>query len=140
MPEPFTLEVHTPHRLFFSEKVRSLVAPLIDGEAGILINHAPFTAPLATGILKIQDQHGNWKEAFITEGILEVKTHKTVLLVEAAEWPDEIDEQGAQTAKDDAEETLKTRILKFETATAKAKLKRAHMRLKAVSRSKTKQN
>jgi F-type H+-transporting ATPase subunit epsilon len=140
MPEPFTLEVHTPHRLFFSGKVSSVIVPLADGEVGILINHAPFTAPLVVGILKIQDTDGRWTEAFITEGILEVETRKTVILVEAAEWPGEINEAAALAAKKEAEEILKTRILKFETATAREKLKRAETRLKTASRGKTEKN
>ncbi|MDR1625214.1 MAG: ATP synthase F1 subunit epsilon [Spirochaetia bacterium] len=134
MPEAFTLEVHTPHRLFFSGKVRGAIVPLDDGEAGIVVNHSPFIAPLAVGILKIQDADGLWTEAFITSGILEVKTRKTVILVEAAEWPGEINEAAARASKNEAEETLKTRILKFETATAREKLKRAEMRLKVAGR------
>ncbi|MDR1931743.1 MAG: ATP synthase F1 subunit epsilon [Spirochaetales bacterium] len=129
----FTLEIHTPYRLFFSDEVQSLTVLLEDGEIGICTGHAPFTAPVCTGILKIKDKNGNRKEAFTTEGIVEVK-NKTILMVEAAEWPEEIDEARALAAKHDAEETLKTRILKFETAAAKSKLKRAETRLKVRGR------
>jgi F-type H+-transporting ATPase subunit epsilon len=134
MPNLFTLEVHTPYRLFFSGEVQGFTAALDDGEIGVCVDHAPFTAPVCTGILKIKDKDGAWKEAFTTEGILEVKARKTVLLVETAEWPEEINEERALTSKREAEETLKTRILKFETVTARAKLKRADMRLKVYGR------
>jgi F-type H+-transporting ATPase subunit epsilon len=136
MPDLFTLEVHTPHRLFFSGQVESVSVTLEDGEIGVYINHAPFTSAVCTGILKIKDKTGSWREAFTTEGILEVQAAKTILMVEAAEWPEEINEESALAAKQEAEETLKTRILKFETANAKAKLKRAQMRLTVFARGK----
>jgi F-type H+-transporting ATPase subunit epsilon len=139
MPNLFTLEVHTPHRLFFSGQIESVTLLLEDGEISIMVNHAPFTAPVCTGVLKIRDNAGRLREAFITDGILEVKNTKTVLLVESAEWPEEIDETRALAAKTDAEETLKTRILKFETATARAKLKRAETRLKVFGKQKRKE-
>jgi F-type H+-transporting ATPase subunit epsilon len=134
MPALFTFEVHTPYRPFFSDSVEAVTTTLNDGEIGIYADHSPFTAPVCTGILKIKDKTGQWKEAFTTEGILEVAGEKTVLLVEAAEWPDEIDYNRALAAKRRAEEILKTRILKFETINARAKLKRAETRLKVYSR------
>jgi F-type H+-transporting ATPase subunit epsilon len=134
MPALFTFEVHTPYRLFFSDSVEAVITSLSDGEIGIYADHSPFTAPVRTGILKIKDKAGQWKEAFTTEGILEVNGKKTVLLVEAAEWPDEIDYNRALAAKQGAEEILKTRILKFETINALAKLKRAKTRLMVYSR------
>ena len=136
MPDLFTLEVHTPYRLFFADKIEMLIVRIEDGEIGIYVNHIPITAPVCTGILKVKDKSGLWREAFITEGILEVTGKKTVILAETAEWPEEINEEAALTARREAEEVLKTRILKFETATAKAKLRRAEMRLLVCARKK----
>jgi len=62
---------------------------------------------------------------------LEVTSHKTVLLSDAAEWPAEIDYERAKEAKVRAEETLKSAMLKFETEAASTSLKRANMRLRA---------
>ncbi|MDR3338429.1 MAG: ATP synthase F1 subunit epsilon [Treponema sp.] len=127
----FSFEVHTPYRLFYSTPVAAITLPLVDGEIGVYANHSFFTAPVCTGILKIKDQKGQWLEAFITEGILEVKGHKTVLLVDAAEWPDEIDYDRALAAKERAETLIKTGSFRFETDTARASLKRAEFRIKA---------
>jgi F-type H+-transporting ATPase subunit epsilon len=127
----FPFEVHTPYRRFFSDHIEALVITLIDGEIGVYANHSAFTAPVETGIMRIKDRDGAWRGAFITEGILEVKEHKTVLMVDAAEWPEEIDKDRAREAKDRAEERLKTGMLKFETDKAASSLKRARFRLKA---------
>jgi F-type H+-transporting ATPase subunit epsilon len=126
----YSFEVHTPYRRFLSEQVEAIVITLIDGEIGVYAHHSPFTAPVNTGILKIKGKDGAWRQAFTTEGILEVKEHKTVLMVDAAEWPDEIDYDRAVAAKKRVEESLETGMLKFETDNAIATLKRAETRIK----------
>ncbi|MDR2742905.1 MAG: ATP synthase F1 subunit epsilon [Treponema sp.] len=130
MAKLFNLEVHTPYRLFYANKVDAIVVTLIDGEIGIYADHTFLIAPVVTGVLKIKDKEGQWKQAFTTEGVLEVSGHRTVLVVDAAEWPEEIDCDRAQAAKKRAEEQLEAAMFKFETDNARALLKRAEMRLK----------
>jgi F-type H+-transporting ATPase subunit epsilon len=131
MAELFNFEVHTPYRPFFSGKVAFISLTLADGDIGVYAHHSPFTAPAVSCILRITDDKGAQKSAFITEGILEVKDHKTVLMVDAAEWPEEIDHERAAAAKETAEQALKSAMLKFEIDNAKAKLRKAEYRLKA---------
>ena len=131
MASLFNFEIHTPYRPFFSGRVEAITLTLTDGEIGVYAQHSPFSAQVICCILRIKDDNGQWKHAFITEGILEVKDHKTVLIVDAAEWPGEIDRERALMAKDLANENLKTSMLKFETNRIKAKLRRAEFRLKA---------
>lgn len=130
MPDLFTFEVYTPYRLFYADSVEAVTLTLQDGEIGIYANHDFFTAPVVPCVLKVKDKQGRWKAAFVTEGILEVTHHKTVLLVDAAEWPEEIDGARAEAAKGHAREALESGILKFEIDNAKAALKRAEIRLK----------
>ena len=129
----FNFEVHTPYRLFFSGKTEAIILTLSDGEIGIYARHSAFTAPVVTCILKLKDDKGKWRNAFITNGILEVKDHKNVLIVDAAEWPEEIDKERAIEAKKEAEKTLSDSRLKFEIDKAKEKLRRAEYRLKTLS-------
>ena len=56
---------------------------------------------------------------------------KTVLMADSAEWPDEIDHGRATEAKRRAEEALSEAGFKFEAETARQRLERAEMRLKA---------
>jgi F-type H+-transporting ATPase subunit epsilon len=129
MAKLFTFEVHTPYRLFFTGPVEAVTLTLLDGEIGVLADHTFFTAPVLTGLLKIKDQEGRWKTAFTAEGVLEVAGHRTVLMVDAAEWPEEIDRDRALAAKQRAEEQLAAGTFKFEIDTARANLKRAEVRL-----------
>ena len=131
MPALFLFEVHTPYRPFFSGRVESISLTLTDGEIGVFANHSAFTAPLMCCILHIKDDKGKSRQAFITEGILEVKEHKTVLMVDAAEWPNEIDAERARHAKELAEENINSGLFKFQISPVKSKLRRAEIRLKA---------
>jgi F-type H+-transporting ATPase subunit epsilon len=127
----FTCEVHTPYRLFYKGKVEAVSVTLLDGEIGILAHHEAITAPVKPCILKIKDKDGQWKTGFSSEGILEVAGGKTVLMVDAAEWPDEIDHLRALEAKKQAEDVLADASFRFEAETARLKRERADMRLKA---------
>jgi F-type H+-transporting ATPase subunit epsilon len=126
----FNFEVHTPKRLFYSGKVQAITIGLDDGEIGIYANHAPFSAHSVTGTLKIKDDSGNWRSAFVCGGILEVKEFKNVLMVESAEWPEEINVDNVLKLKKQAEEILKDTRLKFEIDKAKKQLHHAECRLR----------
>jgi len=136
MPALFNFEVHTPRRVFYSGKVQAITISLEDGEIGIYANHSPFSAHSVTGTLRIKDDNGNLKQAFVCGGILEVKEHKNVLMVESADWPEEIDVDKVLEIKKEAEETLKNTQLKFEIEKAKKKLHHAECRLKVVEQDK----
>jgi F-type H+-transporting ATPase subunit epsilon len=127
----FTFEVHTPYRPFFSGRVESITLTLTDGEIGIFAKHSPFIAPNRSCILSIKDDKGKCRHAFVTDGILEVKDHKTVLMVDTAEWPEEIDSERARIAKAQAEADLESAMMKFEIEKAKSGIRRAEFRLKA---------
>jgi F-type H+-transporting ATPase subunit epsilon len=128
--ERFIFEIFTPYRLFFSEEVEAVSLTLEDGEVGIYANHSLFTAPVQTCAMRIKRKDGIWKPAFISDGVIEVKRHKTVLLAGSANWPEEIDYQRMVLAKEKAEAVMKDSAFKFESAQAAANLRRAEVRLK----------
>ena len=130
MARTFPFEVHTPSRLFFKGQVEAVIVAITDGEIQILADHQACTAPVRTGFLKIKNSEGVWKTAFTSDGIIEVKEHKTVLMSEAAEWGSEIDRDRALKAKEKAEEMLREGMLKFQTDNAASSLTRAGFRLK----------
>jgi F-type H+-transporting ATPase subunit epsilon len=138
MPALFNFEVHTPRRLFYSGRVQAITISLEDGEIGIYANHSPFTAHSVTGTLRIKDSSGNWRAAFVCGGILEVKEHKNVLMVESADWPQEIDRERVLEIKKQAEETIRNTDLKFEIDKAKKRIHHAECRLKVLETEKAK--
>jgi F-type H+-transporting ATPase subunit epsilon len=133
MAAVFTLEIYSPYRLFFSGMVEMIILKIADGEIGIQAGHDRFTAPVVCCTARIKDKAGVWKTAFIGDGIIEVKHHKSVILADNAERPEEIDHQRVLASKKAAEEILKTKTFVFETAAAKQKLRRAETRIKTLS-------
>ena len=126
----FTFELDTPYRRFFSGKIQALTLTLPDGDITVYANHSFFTAPVLAGFVKIKGEDGTWKNAFVSEGILEVKAHNTILMADAAEWPEEIDRERAEKSLADAEETIGSSMFRFETTAAEAAARRAKLRLK----------
>jgi len=127
----FTLEVYTPYKLFYSDMVQAIAINLSDGESAVYANHVPFTAPVIPCVFKIKEKNGEWKTAFTAKGILEVNHRKTILVSDAAEWPEEIDYERAMKAKERAEQILaEGGTFKSDRETFTMALRRANMRIK----------
>ena len=126
----FKFELYTPYRRFFSDEIEALTLSLPDGEITIYADHSFLTAPVKAGYIRIKTKEGKWKNAFIADGILEVKAHNTIVMADAAEWPEEIDQAHAEKSLQDAQETINAGTFKFETTTAEAAANRAKFRLK----------
>lgn len=127
----FTLEIYTPNRMFFSGEVESLVMPILDGSYGVEAGHEPVTTAIEPGELRYKVE-GMWHVAAVTRGFAEVKPDQTILLVSAAEHPEEIDLRRAEAAKERAQERLRQKGSIQEYYSAQAALTRAMARLKTV--------
>jgi F-type H+-transporting ATPase subunit epsilon len=76
------LDIITPDSKLYSGNVTSLVLPGIDGELGVLNNHAPLITALKKGTISIIKESGE-KESFETKGgIVEVLNNKVIVLAE----------------------------------------------------------
>lgn len=129
----FHLEVLTPDRQFFVGEVESLIVPIIDGEYGVQAGHEPIVTIVEPGTLRYKVD-GDWKIAAVTSGIAEIMPDYTVLLLSAAERPEEIDLRRAEAAKERAEERLRHKSNVQEYHSSKAALARAMARLKTSHR------
>lgn len=129
MASMFKLEIATPDRRFFSGEVEMVVLKTPEGEMGILKDHAPMVVAIDIGPIRIL-QNGEWMEAFLSEGFMEITKEKTVILCDTAEWPNEIDINRAKAAKDRAEERLQRQLSQIEYVRSRTALARAMARLK----------
>jgi F-type H+-transporting ATPase subunit epsilon len=127
------IEIITPDRTFFSGAVDMLIYPTTDGERGVMHNHAPMVTPVVPGEIRMKDGE-KWIRAAVSEGFLEVTEDMTVMIVDTAEWPEEIDIARAQQAAARAGERLAAEISLTEHTRAKAALARAYARLKATKK------
>lgn len=134
MTPTFKLEIITPERVFLSEEVEMLVVKTPQGEMGILAGHIPLVVAVSVGPCRIKKSDGEWVEAVLTEGFLEVKQEKTMVFADTAEWPYEIDINRAEAAKRRAEERLAMKQSEEEYVRSQAALSRAMERLKVRNR------
>ncbi len=99
------LEVVTPTGPVVSEDVDIVTAPGVEGEFGVLANHAPFLSAIKTGTLVFK-QDKREKFLMVSGGFAEVSNNKATFLVETAEFGHEIDVDRALRAKERAEKRL----------------------------------
>lgn len=75
------LDIITPDTNLYSGEVNSIILPGIDGELGILNDHAPLITTLKKGVVKIKTSNG--EETFETNGgVVEVLNNKIIVLAE----------------------------------------------------------
>jgi F-type H+-transporting ATPase subunit epsilon len=131
---PLLLEIVTPERLAYSEEVDSVQVPGIDGELGILPNHAPLLSTLGVGELRIRK--GGAEELFaIAGGFVQVRPDKVVVMAETADLASEIDLEKAQEARREAERALETGYHEgADIAVARAALQQALLRIRVAER------
>ncbi|MGN0687957.1 MAG: ATP synthase F1 subunit epsilon [Oscillospiraceae bacterium] len=125
---PFKLEIITPEKKFFDGETEQIVVRTTVGDVGILNGHEPYCAALGIGQMRIMF-NGKFRHAATSGGIIKVNREKTVILVDSCEWADEIDVSRAETAKDKAEDRIKSAQSDRQIRMAEAKLKRALNRI-----------
>lgn len=124
----FDLEIVTPDRYFFSEKVEMVIVRGLEGDLAVLKGRTPITTPLKIGQVRIT-QNGKERIAAIVNGYISVLGDKTTIVTEAAEWADEIDVNRAEEAKRRAEELIRKNNDEVDLMRAELALKRALNRL-----------
>ncbi|MGJ5814901.1 F0F1 ATP synthase subunit epsilon [Paludibaculum fermentans] len=124
-----TLEVATPERLLLKEQVKGVTVPGLDGELGILPEHAPLLSELGCGPLSFELENGQKKYISICGGYVEVLPDHVRVLAAQAENASEIDAKRAETALQRANERLLHPTADMDVARALNALKRAQARV-----------
>lgn len=128
MASKFILEIVTPDRKFIEEEVEMVIVRGVEGDIGILKGHNPFVTPLGIGRIKIKN-NGEFREAAISSGYVEITKDKTTIITDTAEWPDEIDVERAEASKKRAEERLGNKKSEIDLLRAEIALKKALTRI-----------
>jgi F-type H+-transporting ATPase subunit epsilon len=126
--------VTAERRVVAEDDVDMVVAPASEGDVGILPRHAPLLATLRPGRLRIK-KGGGETEMAVTGGFLQVNRDRVIILADAAERAEEIDEQRAEEARRRAETAL-TEAARggspAQVAAARLALRRSLVRLNVV--------
>lgn len=132
MAETMKLHVVCPDRTFYEGEVTMVELNTTEGEIGVYPRHIPMTFILRPGILTITSEDG-LKNAALHEGFIQIMPDKVTILAESAEWPNEIDLNRAEAAKERAEDRIKDKSDKTDIARAETALLRAIARINVIN-------
>jgi F-type H+-transporting ATPase subunit epsilon len=128
-------EIVTAERMVFDDSVGMVVAPGIEGQLGILPNHAPLITALTFGELILHREGLEDEFIAIGGGFMEVRPDHVTILADSAERAEEIDEARAEAARQRAEELMAQKQAEdADMARAEAALRRSMIRLKVARR------
>ncbi len=125
----FRLSVVTPERAFFDDEIEMVVLQAQDGELGVQPGHSPALVALREGITRVQ-QDGGWRWFAASSGYASVLPDGVYMVLQTAEWPEEIDVNRAEHEKEEAEEIMRQKQSMQEYAMTRSMLARAMVRLR----------
>ena len=127
---PMHVELVTQERKVFEEKEADMIIiPGIEGEMGVLSNHAPVLTTLNFGELVIRK--GNAEERFaVYGGVVDIRPNKVVVLADLADSSFVIDEEKARAARERAQQLMRDGVPDEDNREAALQLRRAELQLK----------
>ncbi|MCR5254936.1 MAG: ATP synthase F1 subunit epsilon [Acetatifactor sp.] len=127
----FILRIITPDRVFYEGKVDMVEFNTTEGQIGVLPGHIPMTVIVKPGVLSIHEEE-EVKHAALHAGFSEILPDRITILAEVIEWPDEIDENRAEAARERAENRLSSKTPETDIARAETALARAIARIEVL--------
>lgn len=128
-------EIITPEGKILDDELNVFRLKGVEGYFNVMNDHTPMITGLDVGVMTYtKDEKSN--EIALGEGFIDVQPEKAVVLVDTAEFPNEIDIKRAKEAKQRAENRLKSQNNDVDIFRAQAALKRALTRLDIAQRNK----
>jgi len=127
---PIHVELVTQERKVFEELEADIViVPGVEGEMGILPNHAPVLTTLQFGELIIRK--GNAEERFaVYGGVVDIRPDKVIVLADTAESSYALDLEKVEAARESARKMLEDGVPEAENREAQLALRRANLAIR----------
>ena len=131
---PIHIELVTQERKVFEESEADIViVPAVEGEMGVLPNHAPVLTTLTFGELVVRK--GAAEERFaVYGGVVDVRPDKVIVLADLAESSYALDLEMAQAARDRARQLLEDGLPGADNREAELALRRANLAVRISQR------
>lgn len=124
MSTTIKLEITTPEAMVYSEDVEMVTLPGVDGQMGVLPQHARLMTYMVPGELIIRkDGHDDFMA--IGEGLVEVTNSHISIATNMAVSVDKINEAVVEEARERAAARLREKLSSEEVASVNASLARA---------------
>src|SRR5438270_13418789 len=118
-----TLQVDlvSPERILYSGEAEMVICRTIGGgEIAFLTGHTPFLGALAVAPVRIKTTGGDWEQAAVHGGFVEVRDDRVIILSDLAELASQIDFERARRDLDE----LERRAMEVDDVEATARLAR----------------
>lgn len=126
----FNIEIVVPEKIFFEGEIDALIVETANGKLGILAGHAPMVIGLHPSIITIR-KDGEELIAANGDGFIAVHPHKTIVLCQTMEWPEEIDLNRVNREIEKGKKILLKAKNKIDYDYGTSTLQRAYARLNA---------
>lgn len=123
--EVLQVELVAADRVVWSGEASQVIARTVEGDVGILPNHAPVLSLMVEGVVEIETTDDETWVAAVDEGFLSVADNRISVLSEQAEMSHDID---LEKAKHDLEQARQTGSLDLPAEQA---VRRAEARVRA---------
>lgn len=126
----FQMHLLEADKVFFEGECESLVVPTTVRPVRHSGGSQQYDLRRRAGVLSYRAPGKEWRTAAVSEGMVKVEGNDILVLVDSAEYPEEIDAKRAQRAADEAKEAILQKRSVREYRTAQANLARAINRLR----------
>ncbi|MGL5175852.1 MAG: F0F1 ATP synthase subunit epsilon [Cetobacterium sp.] len=133
MANSFKLELVTPLNKVLSEEVNFVMLRTTEGDMGILPNHSPFVAGVATGEMKVRN-NGQEKFYYVSGGFVEISNNVVTILADEAMDVKDIDLEAARKEAQIAKEKLEKSAEDMDIANVQKALTQALTKVKLAER------
>lgn len=103
----FTLKLITPDKELFNGNVVRLKSTNALGGFEIFASHEAYLTTLVPTMTTFVEENGTERKVFTSTGVIDFSKNELTFCCDAAEWPEDIDIERAQKAKERAEKRLK---------------------------------
>lgn len=138
------LELVTLDGVKFSDAVHEVLLPTPQGQIAVFEHHAPLVSMASAGMIRARVKQGDpddFMETFATNGgVIEVEDNIVRVLVDEADASDEINEQEAAKAHEEAAKMMKEAKDQVSLDHAQSLLDRSAVRLKVAQLKRNRRN
>ena len=125
----FRLHILAADRVFYEGDCESMIVPTGHGQYGVQAHHSDMIAAIIPGMLTFRVA-GEERFAAVSAGMIKIEKNDVLILVDAAERPEDIDAVRARREADEAREALLQKNSIREYRSAQAALARSINRLR----------
>ena len=126
----FQVSILAADHVLYKGPCESLMIPTPKGQYGILAHHSKMISAVVPGTLTYREPGQEDSVAAVSSGLMKIENNEVLVLVDAAERPEEIDENRAKAEAAAAREAILQKKSIQEYHSAQTRLARAINRLK----------